>query len=65
MTGLGSEWLIEARSLTKNYGQHVALDGVDLQVPHGSIGLLGPNGAGKSTFIKTLLGLTTHYIWRR
>ena len=57
MTGLGSEWLIEARSLTKNYGQHVALDGVDLQVPHGSIGLLGPNGAGKSTFIKTLLGL--------
>ena len=57
LSGLGSDWLIEARSLTKNYGQHVALDGVDLQVPHGSIGLLGPNGAGKSTLIKTLLGL--------
>ena len=57
LSGLGSDWLIEARSLTKNYGQHVALDKVDLHVPHGSIGLLGPNGAGKSTLIKTLLGL--------
>ena len=57
MTPLNSDWLIEAKSLTKNYGPHVALDNVDIQLPHGSIGLLGPNGAGKSTLIKTLLGL--------
>ena len=57
MTSLNSDWLIEAKSLTKNYGPHVALDNVDIQLPHGSIGLLGPNGAGKSTLIKTLLGL--------
>ena len=49
--------LIKATNLTKKYGPHVALDGIDLDVPHGSIGLLGPNGAGKSTLIKTLLGL--------
>ncbi|MEC7142025.1 MAG: ABC transporter ATP-binding protein [Candidatus Thermoplasmatota archaeon] len=57
MTSINSDWLIEAKSLTKNYGPHVALDNVDIQLPHGSIGLLGPNGAGKSTLIKTLLGL--------
>lgn len=57
LTSLNSDWLIEAKSLTKNYGPHVALDNVNIQLPHGSIGLLGPNGAGKSTLIKTLLGL--------
>lgn len=36
----------------------VALDGVDLQVPEGSIhGVLGPNGAGKTTLLKVLAGL--------
>jgi len=57
LASLNSDWLIEAKSLTKNYGPHVALDNVDIQLPRGSIGLLGPNGAGKSTLIKTLLGL--------
>ena len=57
---------IEVRGLTKVYGRErdrdraarPALNGVDLDVPAGSIfGLLGPNGAGKSTFINILAGL--------
>ncbi len=50
--------LIEARGLTKRYGEHViALDGLTLDVEPGIIGLVGANGAGKSTFLKILLGL--------
>jgi ABC-2 type transport system ATP-binding protein len=50
--------LIEARALTKRYGEHVlALDGLTLDVEPGIIGLVGANGAGKSTFLKILLGL--------
>jgi ABC-2 type transport system ATP-binding protein len=49
---------IEARGLTKRYGQVVALDGLDLTVPTGSVfGFLGPNGAGKTTTIRLLTGL--------
>jgi ABC-2 type transport system ATP-binding protein len=49
---------IVARGLTKRYGTILALDGLDLDVPTGSIfGLLGPNGAGKSTTIRILTGL--------
>jgi ABC-2 type transport system ATP-binding protein len=55
---------IEIRGLTKTYGRQgkasakLALDGVDLDVPQGSVfGLLGPNGAGKSTLINILAGL--------
>ena len=51
------EWLIETHNLVKNYGEHVALDNINLKVNHGATGLLGPNGAGKSTLIKTVLGL--------
>ena len=41
--------------LTKNYGDKLALDAVDLAIPEGGIfGLLGPNGAGKSTMINIL-----------
>ena len=43
-----SSLMIEAEGLTKRYGPTVALGGIDLQVPAGSIlGMLGPNGAGK------------------
>ena len=49
---------IEARGLVKRFGDAVALDGVDLDVPHGAIyGLLGPNGAGKTTTVRVLTTL--------
>lgn len=51
--------VIEAKGLAKRYGQHAAVDGIDLEVRAGEvIGLLGPNGAGKTTTILMLLGLT-------
>ena len=49
--------LLEARGLTKYYGDVIALESVDFQVHEGITGLLGPNGAGKSTAIKLFLGL--------
>jgi ABC-2 type transport system ATP-binding protein len=50
---------IRARSLTKNYGDLVAVDHLNLEVFPGEIfGLLGQNGAGKTTTILMLLGLT-------
>ena len=61
----GAESAISARGLTKVYTskrsktEKLALDAIDLDVPHGSFfGLLGPNGAGKSTFINILGGMT-------
>ena len=53
----GVATLLEAKSLTKHYGQTVALESVDFQVQEGITGLLGPNVAGKSTAIKLFLGL--------
>lgn len=49
---------IETRDLIRTFGQVVAVDGIDLAVPRGTLyGFLGPNGAGKSTTIKCLTGL--------
>ena len=49
---------IEARGLVKRYGDVVALDGLDLTVPEGTIlALLGPNGAGKTTAVSILTTL--------
>lgn len=49
---------ISARGLTRRFGEVLAVDGLDLDVPSGSIfGFLGPNGAGKTTTIRLLLGL--------
>src|SRR5437763_10616415 len=46
---------IEVASLTKQFGSVVALDGIDLEVPTGTVfGLLGPNGAGKTTAVRIL-----------
>ncbi|MEV0283115.1 MULTISPECIES: ATP-binding cassette domain-containing protein [unclassified Kribbella] len=49
---------IWAEGLTKRFGETVALAGVDLAVPTGSVlGLLGPNGAGKTTAVRALATL--------
>src|SRR5438270_10891452 len=46
---------ILAEGLVKRFGDVVALDGVDLAVPAGTVlGLLGPNGAGKTTAVRIL-----------
>lgn len=52
------DWAIEANGLVKAFGDNVAVDGIDLKVPTGSIyGVLGPNGAGKTTAIRMLATL--------
>jgi ABC-2 type transport system ATP-binding protein len=49
---------IEARALTKKFGDLVAVDALDLELAAGRIyGLLGPNGSGKTTLIRCLVGL--------
>ncbi len=49
---------IEARGLTKVYGERRAVDGVDVTVEAGDVyGYLGPNGAGKTTSLRMMLGL--------
>lgn len=51
--------MIEAHGLRKRFGATVALDGVDLEVPAGTIlGMLGPNGAGKTTAVRILTTLS-------
>lgn len=53
------EPVIELKGLTKTYGEHVAVNRLDLTIGRGEVfGLLGPNGAGKTTTILMLLGLT-------
>ncbi|TWF94679.1 ABC transporter ATP-binding protein [Saccharopolyspora dendranthemae] len=50
--------MIEARGLTKRYGQKVAVDDLSFTVKPGHVtGFLGPNGAGKSTTMRMMLGL--------
>src|SRR2546425_5254186 len=50
-----SETAILVESLVKRFGDVVALDGIDFQVPVGTVfGLLGPNGAGKTTAVRIL-----------
>ena len=48
---------VAIRGVTKRFGDLVAVDGLDLEIPHGvCLGLLGPNGAGKSTTMRLLTG---------
>ncbi|MEM7500730.1 MAG: ABC transporter ATP-binding protein [Pseudomonadota bacterium] len=51
--------LIEARGVSKSYGNVRAVDNVNFTIDKGRItGLIGPNGAGKTTLLKAMLGLT-------
>ena len=53
-----NEIVLETAGLTKYYGQHLAVDHLDLKIPRGCIcGFVGRNGAGKTTAIKMMLGL--------
>ena len=53
-----SEQLLVAEDVRKEFGGLVAVNGVDFQIPKGSIvSLIGPNGAGKTTFFNMLTGV--------
>lgn len=53
------EYTLEARGITKTYGDYTAISDVTLKVPKGSIfGLLGPNGAGKTSLIRIINQIT-------
>src|SRR6185503_1930705 len=55
---MSSPLALEVHELRKRYGDVVAVDGLDLEVPRGEcFGLLGPNGAGKTTTIEICEGL--------
>lgn len=50
--------MLRVSAVSKSYGEHVALRGVDLEVHSGEIcGLLGPNGAGKTSLVSIIAGL--------
>ncbi len=58
--GNEQEFAIRARGLSKNFGDLVAVNHLDLDIPQSQIyGFLGPNGSGKSTTIRLLCGLLT------
>ncbi|MFF2844836.1 ATP-binding cassette domain-containing protein [Streptomyces sp. NPDC058001] len=59
LSAAGRDTVITTRALTKRYrGGQLAVDGLDLAVPEGSVfGFLGPNGSGKTTTIRMLMGL--------
>lgn len=57
---VSTDYLIEAKNLTKRFGSFVATDNVSFNIKQGEIfGFLGPNGAGKSVTFKMLCGLIT------
>jgi ABC-2 type transport system ATP-binding protein len=57
-TGRASGTALQIRGLTKQFGQTLAVAGIDLDVPRGSFyGLVGPNGAGKTTTLSMATGL--------
>lgn len=50
---------VRAEALVKTFGATRALDGIDIEIPTGTVlGLLGPNGAGKTTAARSAAGST-------
>jgi len=62
-----SPWAVEVQGLTKSFGDHYALRGIDLRVSRGEhLVIFGPNGAGKTTLVKilsTLVKPTSGSVW--
>lgn len=53
-----SEYILQAKQLTKRFADNTAVDGISFEIPKGGcFGLLGPNGAGKTTTIEMLEGI--------
>src|ERR671913_1445412 len=51
--------LVEAKALTKKFGDYVAVDGIDFEVHRGEVfGFLGPNGAGKTTTMRMIAAVS-------
>jgi len=51
--------IVQVRSVSKRFGDRLAVNGLDLDVPRGAcFGLLGPNGAGKTTTLRMIYGVT-------
>ncbi|MGD8319177.1 MAG: ATP-binding cassette domain-containing protein [Gemmatimonadota bacterium] len=52
------DYAVRLQGVTKRFGKHTAVSGLDLEVPKGVIyGLLGPNGSGKTTTIRMIMGI--------
>ncbi len=56
---MSASLIVEAASVTKRFGERLAVDRLDLRIPQGlCFGLLGPNGAGKTTTLRMIYGAT-------
>jgi ABC-2 type transport system ATP-binding protein len=57
-SSLERPYIIKTRSLTKRFGTEVAVNGLDMDIPEGSIfALIGPSGCGKTTTVRLLTGV--------
>jgi ABC-2 type transport system ATP-binding protein len=60
MNRMDADYAIETTGMTRRFGEFVAVNQLDLRIPHNTIyGFLGPNGCGKSTSMRLITGLLT------